>query len=197
MYAHFIDLISQVEEITGEQTNRQCTANDAVQDVSDRSPNADDARYVHHLNMTQNFGKSNDPMTDLTSAEQLVLNSILQGAKISKATHGVREDSKLRNKKKIRRRYRKITQLSGPIHGIDAYKEHHNDDKKLNLSSIKGINRQFKVHIQGKRNASKIELNNGHLSDGVRRKNFNAPVALPRNPDIEIKLKKYINILSG
>lgn len=147
--------------------------------------------------MTQNLAKFNDPMVDLTSAEQLVLTSILQGAKISRATSNIRDGSKMRSKKKIKRRYRKINQLSGPIYGIDAYKERLNEDNKFDTSSIKAINRQLKLNIQGKRNASKIEMNTGHMSDINKRKKYQAPVPIPRNPEMEIKLKKYINIISS
>ena len=102
----------------------------------------------------------------------------------------------MRSKKKQRRRYRKYTQLSSVMHGMDAYKERLNEDNKFDSSSIRNINKQLNAHIQNKRNAQKMDIS-GHLSDVTKRKKVAAVNYQPRSNEAEIKLKKYIDIVTN
>lgn len=82
------------------------------------------------------------------------------------------------------------------MHGIDAYKEHLNEDNKFDSTSIRNINKQLNAHIQNKRNAQKMDIS-GHLSDMTKRKKVTSMNYQPRSNEAEIKLKKYIDIVTN
>lgn len=110
--------------------------------------------------------KCRDTNEDLNKNEFILLQSILQGEKISKVTSNIRGNSKLRPKKKVKNRYRKhtfFTDLS--FAGFDPYKQALNDNMKFDQASIKNINRQLQGHTQGKRNINKVEMASNNYSD--------------------------------
>ena len=110
--------------------------------------------------------KCRDTNDDLNKNEFILLQSILQGEKISKVTSNIRGNSKLRSKKKVKNRYKKhtfFTDLS--FSGFDPYKHSLNDNLKFDQTSIKNINRQLQGHTQGKRNINKAEMATNNYSD--------------------------------
>ena len=133
----------------------------------------DDMRLKESSTTSQNTvpntaDKVRDVNEDLSKGELILLQSILQGNKISKATQNIRGNSKLRSKKKLKARYRKhtyFTELS--LSGLDPYKQPLNENMKFDQTSFKNINRQLQGHIQGKRNAKKNEITTNIQSDVI------------------------------
>lgn len=112
--------------------------------------------------------KCRDTNDDLNKNELILLQSILQGDRISKVTSNIRGNSKLRSKKKLKARYRKhtyFTELS--LSGLDPYKQPLNENLKFDQTSIKNINKQLQGHIHGKRNANKAEMVSNNQSEVI------------------------------
>jgi hypothetical protein len=78
-----------------------------------------------------------DPTVDLSPAEQTMLNSILQGAKINRIVNTLRDNSKLRGKNKFRKRYRKNPNKT--MGGMEAYKERLDEEDKIDYGGMYSV----------------------------------------------------------
>jgi len=148
MTANHFTLLNRIEEITGIATAREYTANSSANESQEygKIPMSTSSNGAHSFGKTEKsclglntMIKFNDPVVDLTQAEQKMLSCILQGAKINRLVSNFRGGSKIRSKSKVKRRYRKNNQANMTVSGIDVYKDRFDEEAKIDYTAVKSV----------------------------------------------------------